>query len=132
MLPPIPTADLTADDVTALSERTRAIMLEALRDISRGPSARVVSPPPERVQEALVSPPPEPEQPKSESTAPGLGPVVEIEEAPVSAAGSNTNNDDSSTSDLGAAHVRQRTISVASSRGGETEEDEGMVLVGRP
>ncbi|EJD53661.1 1-acylglycerol-3-phosphate O [Auricularia subglabra TFB-10046 SS5] len=123
VLPPIPTADLTADDVAALSERTRDLMLQALRDISRGPSARVESPSLAQVQEALASPPAKPES----KPAPAPEPKADVVISPAVPAPSA----DSSTSDLG-AHVRQRTISVASSRGGETEEDEGMVLVGRP
>ncbi|WVR03265.1 hypothetical protein IAU60_000256 [Kwoniella sp. DSM 27419] len=41
VLPPIPTAGLTTDDVTALTESTREMMLETLRDISQpGPSGK--------------------------------------------------------------------------------------------
>ncbi|KZW04161.1 1-acylglycerol-3-phosphate O [Exidia glandulosa HHB12029] len=116
VLPPIPTAGLGPDDVGELSERTRNIMLEALRDISRGPSARLEHPPQEKVQEALGSPTPEPQ------------PASEPAHVPMPSAS------DSSVSELGVSSVRQRTISTASSRdaGADTEEDEGMVLVGRP
>ncbi|KAH7105590.1 1-acylglycerol-3-phosphate O [Auriculariales sp. MPI-PUGE-AT-0066] len=118
VLPPIQTAGLTTDDATALSERTRDIMLQALKDISRSPPASAKS------QEAVKERTQKPLQP----AAPASSPKVRVEPAQA-LAGSAIGAAPLAASDV-LDSPRQGTQSVASSRdtGGETE-DEGWTKV---
>jgi len=108
VLPPIPTAGLESNDVSQLAIQTREKMVAALREISTPASSDTPPPPP------------------SKHAAPPLS----IQPSQISV---------EATSELGSE--RQLTTpegSITSSRkegsenGMETEEDEGMVLVGRP
>ncbi|CEL59275.1 lysophosphatidate acyltransferase [Rhizoctonia solani AG-1 IB] len=107
VLPPIPTKDLTAADVTELAERTRESMLQTLKDISvRVPSdARESTPKPSTV------PTPAP-VPESES-------IVDVRE--LLPEGKSTSREEAPT-------ASQR--SVAGSESEATDED--MVVVDRP
>ncbi|RPD66862.1 1-acylglycerol-3-phosphate O [Lentinus tigrinus ALCF2SS1-7] len=122
VLPPIPTTGLTAADVPALAVRVHDMMVEALREISvppppgmepkpsqpaATPSTLTVAPP----TPAPAAPTPkEPEQPRTESRA------------------STNTSENSVTSSPVLSHSRME----GSEYGTETEEDDGMVLVGRP
>lgn len=119
VLPPIPTIGLTASDIPGLATRVRNQMLEALHEISIVPPGQ-----PERKSEVEISPP-------------GLAPIVE-EEVKVSP---YVNQERSMSSDRNLEPTSGSSTSIASSfnssaviseKGTETEEDEGMILVGRP
>ncbi|KAK2465921.1 hypothetical protein APHAL10511_001562 [Amanita phalloides] len=124
VLPPIPTTELKVEDVSELATRVRDQMLEVLRDISVSvPSGQasknaktemdITSSQPEMVSPQLIS--------ASEVQTRHQIPVrPENTESSASLAMS------SSTSSL---HTWK---SGASENGAETEEDEGMILVGRP
>jgi len=115
VLPPIPTTGLTASDVPDLATRVRNQMLGALHEIS------VVSPgqPEEELPEitSREDSPPTPNPPDSASLdqEPSMDRMLE----PTSGSSASI------ASSFGSS-------AVPSERGGETEEDEGMILVGRP
>jgi lysophosphatidate acyltransferase len=123
VLPPVPTEGLTADDVGDLANRVREQMLEALREIS-DPNA---PPPPATSAQAFSMSQTEKEIPVGvPSTPKGTTPVpstgdVEVpqprdvpEERPVTPYSEVTSE----------GSVRRSE--------NDTEEEEGMVLVGRP
>jgi lysophosphatidate acyltransferase len=114
VLKPIPTADLTTEDVGVLANRVREEMLATLREISdhssTAASARERTPRPK-------SPEVEPKTVVDERVPPAPLPVMKDFSHESLA---------SSTSSL-SGRRRQESAS-----GAETEEDEGMVLVGRP
>ncbi|KAL1698933.1 hypothetical protein EV121DRAFT_265608 [Schizophyllum commune] len=134
VLPPIPTAGLTIDDIPELVTRVRDQMLVALREISRdGPAPSAddktaqlsVGPVPEK--SPLPSPPPE-EAPKPVEGVPK--PVVPLPTTVVAAEGVSGER-----RPVPLAHARDNSSaeSAPSESGSNgTEEDEGMVLVGRP
>ncbi|KAJ4479047.1 hypothetical protein J3R30DRAFT_2709636 [Lentinula aciculospora] len=128
VLPPIPTEDLTPNDVPELVERVRDQMLDALSDIS--------------VKVEKQGPAEEPRGPQP--TIP-----TEFHGIPSSFSSSHNIEDEGAfpLPDVKPEHVLETTrtssvVSIASSdreqrsepseNGTETEEDEGMVLVGRP
>lgn len=113
VLAPIPTTGLTAADVPALAVRVHDLMVEALREISAPPP-----PGSEPAATALPTPAAAPEQP---APAPVEQPRTE------SRASTNT-SENSATSSPVLSHSRID----GSEYGTETEEDDGMVLVGRP
>lgn len=119
VLPPISTTGLTTADVGDLAIRTREQMLEALRDISNDAIESQPRPPPKKD----VLPASQTKDPREQTPTPNL---PSIDTAPVAL---------SRESDT---EAEPSTPSVSSSRrdgsenGVETEEDEGMVLVGRP
>ncbi|KAF8827256.1 hypothetical protein HHX47_DHR5000997 [Lentinula edodes] len=126
VLPPIPTEGLTANDVPELAERVRDQMLDALRDISvkvepaPAEEPRDLPPPTTSSDPALVS---SPSNTKEEGafSPPDVNPeqVLEARTSSVVSIASSDSN-----------HREQR--SEPSENGTETEEDEGMILVGRP
>ena len=134
VLPPIPTAGLTIDDIPELVTRVRDQMLVALREISRaGPAPSAddktaqlsVGPAPEK--SPLPSPPPE-EAPKPVEGVPK--PVVPLPTTVVAAESASGER-----RPVPLAHARDNSSaeSAPSENGSNgTEEDEGMVLVGRP
>ncbi|KAI0310429.1 1-acylglycerol-3-phosphate O [Amylostereum chailletii] len=124
VLPPVPTTGLTADDVSELAERVHAQMVEALRDIS---DLSAPAPPPtkatgSRKEEKATGSSSERAAKETEATpvpeGPTDGTVVDEPATPQSEAQS-----------LSETESARRT---GSENGAETEEDEGMVLVGRP
>ena len=142
VLPPISTADLTTDDVPALAARVRELMLAALREISTpAPSVPAASTP-----EPLPRPTSPQDAPRTVvdervPAVPGFAP------APPSSPGVSEASSDgfrAVRATPGVPHARDASreslaSSSASERrkqesetGAETEEDEGMVLVGRP
>lgn len=118
VLPPVSTTGLKAQDVSDLAVRVRNLMVEALYDISaKAPAGQLKKE--TKAEEHLSPSAPEKVTPQlSEAQFPQKIPVVEEN------AGSLTMS--SSTSSL---HTWQ---SGTSEYGAETEEDEGMILVGRP
>ncbi|KAF9644501.1 1-acylglycerol-3-phosphate O [Thelephora ganbajun] len=118
VLPPISTTGLTVADVGDLATRTREQMLEALRDISE-PLDSQPQPPPK----------------KDTVSVPQTGDIREQTPTPNLPSIDTTPVEHSRESDT---EAEPSTPSVSSSRRGgsengvETEEDEGMVLVGRP
>jgi lysophosphatidate acyltransferase len=115
VLPPVSTTGLKTQDVSDLAVRVRNLMVEALYDISaKAPAGQL-----KKAEEHLSASAPEKVTPQlSEAQFPQKIPVVEEN------VGSLTMS--SSTSSL---HTWQ---SGTSEYGAETEEDEGMILVGRP
>jgi lysophosphatidate acyltransferase len=114
VLPPIPTAGLTGEDVHDLADRVREQMLQTLHEISGKKPSR-----PQDTSPAAGS----------KTLDPPITSSVMISE------------DSQSGSDVPGAPERSENVgeSVGSIRkkdgsenGTETEEDEGMVLVGRP
>jgi lysophosphatidate acyltransferase len=119
VLPPIQTTGLTTADVPALSNHVRDLMLDTLGRISRKvPEQREKSE--ERAPETEIVPP---------ITVPTN--TVErvtssVEEVPTE----SSTETPPSPSTTGSVHSIRRTS--GSENGTETEEDEGMVLVGHP
>ncbi|KAK0243285.1 hypothetical protein EDD85DRAFT_761015 [Armillaria nabsnona] len=115
-LPPIQTKGLTPEDASALSLRVREQMLEALNEISVSSSSQAKT---EKDLSLLAT-----EAAETEAVAETkVDDVTEGDsEKPPVAAGAQT----STPSESGSDKAR------SSENGTETEEDEGMVLVGRP
>jgi len=114
-LPPIQTKGLTPEDASALSLRVREQMLETLNEIS------AISP--SQAKTEKDSSPLETEAAGTEAVAETKVDVTEGDsEKPPVVAGAQT----STPSESGSDKAR------SSENGTETEEDEGMVLVGRP
>ena len=118
VLPPVPTTGLTSEDTSTLATHVRDQMLQALRDIS----VQVSLPKTEKEGEFEVGDAtsktrvnPQPVEIVSEGQIP-------IQEKPVAAPLAMS----ASASSL------NTWKSGASEAGTETEEDEGMILVGRP
>lgn len=125
MLPPVPTEGLTAADVGDLAARIREQMLQVLREIS-DPNA---PPPPATTAESFsIS--------RTEKDVPVEAPSILKESTPVPS---------TSTGDATVPHPRdvseerpETPYSEITSEGSirrsenDTEEEEGMVLVGRP
>jgi len=120
VLPPVSTTGLKDQDASDLAVRVRDLMIEALREIS-------VKVPTRRETKVEVHPSasgPQTDTPQlSEAKLPQHIPAVEEKEKVESSASLTMS---SSTSSL---HTWQ---SGTSEYGAETEEDEGMILVGRP
>ncbi|KAF6762066.1 1-acylglycerol-3-phosphate O-acyltransferase [Ephemerocybe angulata] len=113
VLPPIPTVGLTSADIGQLAISVREQMVETLHEISSHatpPSAKKEPTPVPQPQVAFSEKPPASPTPSSQSSALGVS--------------ASTTSLASSTS----------TVSTrrSSENGAETEEDEGMILVGRP
>ncbi|RXW25460.1 hypothetical protein EST38_g423 [Candolleomyces aberdarensis] len=115
VLPPIATVGLTSKDAGELSVRVREQMLETLHEISTHAVKPAAS---EKVQEPVQEPLVAPEVISE--------PVVE----PASPSTSSAFGVSSSTASI-VSSLSSRS-SRASENGAETEEDEGMILVGRP
>ncbi len=114
-LPPIQTKGLTPEDASALSLRVREQMLEALNEISASSSSPAKT---EKDSSPLAT-----EAAETEVVAETKVDVTEGDsEKPSVATGAQT----STPSESGSDKAR------SSENGTETEEDEGMVLVGRP
>jgi len=107
VLPPIPTIGLTASDIPDLATRVRDQMLEALHEISIAPTKE--------------------EERFGERTLPDSVPTPNpTEQALVSAI-----SDRGPISGSSASMSSFASSAVLSERDAETEEDEGMILVGR-
>ena len=117
VLPPIPTAGLTADDVSALTVRVRDQMLTTLRGISV------------QVPLSKLAPSSDPAERGSgladQGTSISLAEVDSGVEMPSETVTPSKFETVSTT-------VSQLPKKDGSENGTETEEDEGMVLVGRP
>ncbi|KAH9855043.1 1-acylglycerol-3-phosphate O [Lenzites betulinus] len=125
VLPPIPTTGLTAADASALSERVHDLMLDALREISTPPPPGTVPKP----SEPKVAPSPfaNPDVSVETKPAPEKAPEPEkTEERAESRASANPSESSTTSSPTHSYRVE------GSENGTETEEDDGMVLVGRP
>ena len=123
VLPPISTVGLTPADVGSLTTRVRDQMLEALREISPVP-----------VEHHQIKEEPEDEardQPSDfESHKPQMGaasPIIATILGPTIIDGAS-----SSVSLASSTASSSEQWKSASEAGTETEEDEGMILVGRP
>jgi lysophosphatidate acyltransferase len=122
VLPPIPTSGLTAADVNDLAIRVRDQMLEVLRDIS------VTVPSKQQAAKSLV--------PSSHSTS--SDPIstskvtsdAEVKIAIITPVPGTLETSVDTESSTGSETSNRRM--EGSENGAETEEDEGMVLVGRP
>jgi hypothetical protein len=110
VLPPIPTAGLSIEDVSALSTRVRDQMLTTLREIS-------VTVPSEKPPLTEV-----------------LGDAASTEGTPTPTIPSEPTlrDEDSEPADMASATSSRVLQKDGSENGTETEEDEGMVLVGHP
>ena len=122
MLPPIPTEGLTATDVGDLATRVRGQMLEVLREISdpNAPPPSVTLPPAFTMPQTEEIPVGTPSTPKETTPVPAIGdvglpqPRETSEERPVTPYSEVTSE----------GSVRRSE--------NDTEEEEGIVLVGRP
>lgn len=131
VLPPVSTTGLTAADVGALSVRVREMMVEALREIS------VAVPSSDKKGPISTSSPPT-EAPASRSQDPLAHVLPSVTEAGPDVSVSTDSRSESRASQ--ATSFSEDFSSPPSSghgyegseTGAETEEDEGMVLVGRP
>lgn len=118
VLPPVPTAGLTTEDVSALTTRVRDQMLSALCEIS----VKVPSGEPEKSDDSKASPGPSVRADLARASTAN----ERSEAAPSPLPVATLNSDD--TSSTSGSEIRKE----GSENGAETEEDEGMVLVGRP
>ncbi|KAJ3828667.1 hypothetical protein F5880DRAFT_1472127 [Lentinula raphanica] len=133
VLPPISTEGLTNNDVPELAERVRDQMLNALRDISVKVEKQAPAEQPRGLQPTF--PNEFQSDPSSSLSSPN---IVEVEDAsssvpdvhPEQILEATRTSSVVSISSSDSNHVEQR--SEPSENGTETEEDEGMVLVGRP
>jgi len=129
VLRPIPTTDLSSADVGTLSTRVRDQMLDTLRDLyaklddselpedsHQNPSLR---------QEKRATRDSDSGPTESTTLSPGIGIELESLETIPDITGSSRSS--SLASSLASSHQRTRDASEA-----ETEEDDGMILVGRP
>ncbi|KAI0068611.1 1-acylglycerol-3-phosphate O [Artomyces pyxidatus] len=135
VLPPVPTTGLTNSDVGALAIRVHDMMVDTLREISDPNAPPPPAPAPDTKASLPASPPaPAPEDVDVPVDAPAIPrpptpepePVQEQEPEPESRTESPTTPPSESFSE---ESLRRRE---GSENGAETEEDEGMVLVGRP
>ena len=123
VLPPIPTTGLTAADVPALAVRVHDMMVETLREISVPPPPGLE---PKPTQPAVTTSPLPTAAPPMPAPA---APTSKEPEQPRTESRASTNTSENSvTSSPVLSHSRME----GSEYGTETEEDDGMVLVGRP
>jgi lysophosphatidate acyltransferase len=124
VLPPVPTEGLTAADVGDLATRVHEQMLEALREIS-DPNAP--PPPVAPAQAASMS-----QSEKEEN--PVVAPLTPKETTPVPFAGDVDVPQSRNVPEERPTTPHSEVTSEGSTRRSEndTEEEEGMVLVGRP
>ena len=134
VLSPVPTAGMTAADVPELITKVRNQMLEALLDISSHvPAEKKTVSGKDGAEKPLGAPSPatssqEYMQARDEKTpGPSAPPAPESEDALLGARG-DTGRSPSVSSISSSSHGTR----TASENGTETEEDEGMVLVGKP
>lgn len=142
VLPPISTSGMSHKDVAALAIRVRELMVEALREISvpsPDPAAPTPSPPSQSSDDLLsdtatLEKPKVADPPKIAAPAPFAAANVVPAQLAIpgsrsdSRASTNPSDDFSSPPSSISHHSREE----GSEAGAETEEDEGMVLVGRP
>jgi lysophosphatidate acyltransferase len=121
VLPPIPTSGLTAADVNDLAIRVRDQMLEVLRDIS------VAVPSKQQVAKSLV---PSSHTTSSDPISPSKISDAEVMIANITPVPGTLESNVDTESSTGSETSNRRM--EGSENGAETEEDEGMVLVGRP
>ena len=130
VLPPIETKSLTPNDVNDLSVRVREMMVKTLREISAPVSPSLY--PADKIP-AVPEPHPTPspletrQQPDAEQQSATPSTVDGSDLAPSSRAESRASTNWSEEPSSPALSRRGE-----SENGVETEEDEGMVLVGRP
>lgn len=117
MLPPISTKEFTVADIGLLSKRVQEHMVAALCEISPHATAKA-SPRQE-------TPKPAPQSEPLEAAAPLLAPSIP-------AAGESLEAKANSSTNSSRASSSERRKMSSSEAGTETEEDEGMILVGRP
>ncbi|CDO73829.1 hypothetical protein BN946_scf185015.g158 [Trametes cinnabarina] len=139
VLPPIPTTGMTSADAGALAIRVHDLMVQTLREISAPPppDALPKAPEPATTSSPLPSPgaagistpasAPAPSQPDS-ATAPTNESEKVAEQVRTESRASTNTSEGSAISSPTLSHSRVE----GSENGTETEEDDGMVLVGRP
>jgi lysophosphatidate acyltransferase len=142
VLPPIPTTGLSTDDVNALAARIREQMIAALREISVPVPDDTPAPPTSTTEPALrpTSPQDVPKTVVDERVSAGPGAPV-----PPAARSTEAGREEARTAAFGVRDESMESLSSSSAgpssdgsrrqeseAGAETEEDEGMVLVGRP
>ena len=134
VLPPIPTEGLTVADVPDLAARVRDQMVAALREIS----VPVASPnvPSESKPSPIPSDKPN-EPPRDELSVQATSalpaepePAQPVESHPQIPSRSESRASTQASEDTGSSPAQSRRS--GSDNGTETEEDDGMVLVGRP
>ncbi|EGN92026.1 hypothetical protein SERLA73DRAFT_191660 [Serpula lacrymans var. lacrymans S7.3] len=126
VLPPIPTSGLTMEDVTELAARVRDQMLAALREISIDVSSGVQQDE-SADQTGTSSDLPAVEQPESGPSTVAEG-VSGVADSPI-VSEERDEEAKTNTPQFGDARSLRKE---GSEHGTETDEDEGMVLVGRP
>ncbi|KAF8165679.1 hypothetical protein B0H34DRAFT_647462 [Crassisporium funariophilum] len=130
VLPPISTTGLSAADVGTLATRVRDQMLETLRDISeKVPSGKRSSHP--ESQSAAPRDSSTPLDNAASLLGSSSGVIPDSAEAVLETKGSSSSLASSSFSSE-PSHNRRKMSSSTTENGAETEEDEGMILVGRP
>ncbi|TFK43918.1 hypothetical protein BDQ12DRAFT_709582 [Crucibulum laeve] len=150
VLPPIPTVGLTPADVNALATRVREQMLETLRDISVKVPSSVLSgleskpttsqptASPSNPTNTATQPPAAPSEPPATSSSPPTHNLLAAEKT-LDILAAEKERELELASSMSSASIAESAVSETSSKsseersseGGETEEDEGMVLVGR-
>ena len=124
VLPPISTAGLSSEDVTELSIRVREQMIATLREISS-------SPPPS----SSGSPASQPKPPIILATAPSpsdekVEEITKLRSDTATEPDSRPSTAQSMAWEVPPSPARSRAS--MSENGADTEEDDGLVLVGRP
>ncbi|KAF9809834.1 hypothetical protein IEO21_07234 [Rhodonia placenta] len=135
VLPPVSTEGLTSADVHELAERVHAQMVAALREIS----VPAVSPTEPADSKSPQTPLDNSEQPAADTLPTQAGSVLPVELEPAQPSESVSELDlstlsrsESRASTQASEDTSPATSSRRSDNGTETEEDDGMVLVGRP
>ncbi|KAF5321356.1 hypothetical protein D9619_000549 [Psilocybe cf. subviscida] len=135
VLPPIPTKGLTVADVGNLATSVREQMMAALIKISPGAvapsSASESSSTPTTTTSSSMAPPALSKSSAAEASSPVRKSEPEPIQQAVDTVASVALDSRGSSSSLASSSASQLRA-TGSSEGAETEEDEGMILVGRP
>ncbi|KDR84083.1 hypothetical protein GALMADRAFT_236727 [Galerina marginata CBS 339.88] len=129
VLPPIPTTGLTAGDVGSLASRVRSQMLEALHDLAGNGSSEKYSVQPKDTSSKSSESGDGPLESTAALLSPSIGVGSESLDGLLQKKGSSSSIASSAVS---ASVSATGQVQTASEAGTETEEDEGMILVGRP
>lgn len=130
MLPPVSTQGLTAADVSALAARVHEQMVAALREIS----VPLLSPNVSSEDKPSLIPPEESNQPPTDPLSGSAASVFPVEPDPTQAASSapESRSESRASTQTSEESSNRGSRLDGSENGTETEEDDGMVLVGRP
>ncbi|RDX53790.1 1-acylglycerol-3-phosphate O [Lentinus brumalis] len=123
VLPPVPTTGLIAADAGALAIRVHDMMVEALREISAPPPPGME---PKSAEPAVTT------SPIPTVASPTPAPAEPTPKEPEQLRADSRASTNTSENSVSSSPVLSHSKMEGSEYGTETEEDDGMVLVGRP